>query len=520
MAGPAPADSDRRWPIILWSTAIVVALLARTIALDRWPGLNGDESWYGVNIQEFLIGGTPFWHTGVGNPLSPAHSGLLLPLLALFEPSTALLRMPEVILGLAAVAIAFPLLSRPLGRRAALIVTLVLAVSPTAVAYSRFGWDPSGTPLLTLLAIGGALLDRPVLALIAMVMAYLVHPTNIFIVPVAAAAWAPHALDRYRAASDTSRSRLARLAIAGAIAAVPAALWLAARIAANPDTTLPSISMVIDRVSSLGLWSARAWGFVNLLSGVSPAIHIAGPQDTSVAFATNGLVLMLLGTSLAVGWTAFRAHRYGRWLLAGIAAAFAGFHLVAMDVALSPTFERYGLFMFVPMVIVLALSLDAMTERYRAPGHAAIAAMVATLLIVLVGGYFYPLAARGGDAAMTTFRTGAKEPKLAAFEFIEADSQRDPVRVIAEGWWLYWTLRYFAGPDGRIRVEPSPDTPLPGGTRPAGAPTPMPMAPKRTYLVVFAGSTYPATLTAAAAVFTASDPIGRPIVQVFSPDPR
>ena len=101
------AAKDRR--IVLYA-AIAVGIIARTVALGRWPGLNGDESWYGVNVQEFLAGGTPFLHTGVGNPLNPIHSGLLLALSVVFDPSPALLRVPEVILGVIALVIAFPLL--------------------------------------------------------------------------------------------------------------------------------------------------------------------------------------------------------------------------------------------------------------------------------------------------------------------------------------------------------------------------------------------------------------------------
>src|SRR4051794_36328519 len=111
---------------------MLLGTVMRTVALGRWPGINGDEAWYGVNVQEFLSGGTPFLHTGVGNPLNPFHSGLLLALSAVFPASPALLRLPEVILGLGAMLIAYPLLRRPLGDRAALLAAVLIAISPTA----------------------------------------------------------------------------------------------------------------------------------------------------------------------------------------------------------------------------------------------------------------------------------------------------------------------------------------------------------------------------------------------------
>ena len=223
-----------------------------------------------------------------------------------------------MLLGVLAVGLAYPLLRRPLGDRPALITTVLLAVSPTAVSYARLGWDPSGGPLMTLLAIAFALRNRLLPASIAIVFAWLVHPTNIFVIPIVAAAWAPHGLDLWRAATPATRARLLRLAIAAAVVAVPAGVWLAIQVARNPQTSLPSISMVIDRVTSPDLWAARAWGFIDLVSGVSPVLHIAGPLPTGTALTANIAIAAIALASLIVGWRRLRAHRHASWLLAGI----------------------------------------------------------------------------------------------------------------------------------------------------------------------------------------------------------
>ena len=506
--------TDRRFAAIL-AAAALAAILLRTVAIDRLPGINGDEAWYGVNAQELLAGGTPFLRTGIGNPLNPLHSAPVLALTAMFEPSAVALRAPEIVLGILAVLLCYPLLRRSLGDRAALIATVLLAVSPTAVAYSRLGWDPSGGPLMTLLAIACALADRPVLATMAVALAWWVHPTNVFVVPVVAGAWMPHAIDRWRAATPERRTQLAGLSIAGLVVAIPLAIWAAIRVAGNPQTSLPSVSMVIDRVTSPALWAARAWGFVNLASGVSPVLHISGPLSPTAALAANLLTTLIPIAAAIIGFRNLAVHRYARWLIAGLIIAFAGFHVVAMDVALTPTSERYGIFMLVPMIIVCALTIDAATARYAIGGHAAFAAGTLLMVTMVIGGYFAPLWVRGGDA-MTTYRTGAREPKLAAYEFIAADSRNSQaVTVVADGWWLYWTLRYFAGPNGRIHVDVVPGSNMPGGTHPPGTVLRPVPPPQRTYYVAFAGSELPAGVSPSAAKFTAFDPIGRPILLVF-----
>ncbi len=196
MIGTEPAHREgRTWPAALTLT-IVFAVIVRTVGLGRWPGINGDEAWYGANVQEWLAGRAAFLHTGVGNPLNPLHSVPLVALLRIMDPSPALLRVPEVMWGLLAVVLAYPLLAKPLGRRAAQFAVMLLAFSPAAVAYSRFGWDPSGTPFISLLAIGLALRDRPVMAVLSLLLAFVVHPTNVFLSPIVVMAWGPHAAKR------------------------------------------------------------------------------------------------------------------------------------------------------------------------------------------------------------------------------------------------------------------------------------------------------------------------------------
>ena len=111
------------------------------------------------------------------------------------------------------------------------------------------------------------------------------------------------------------------------------------------------------------------------------------------------------------------------------------------------------------------------------------------------------------------------EPKLAAYDAIHADSAGAAVvSVVAEDWWLYWPLRYFAGGDSRIHVDLMPGANAPGGLYPAGAgPPPSPRRSDRNYAVVFDGSEAWAGLRSSnRTVFTAFDPLQRPILHVVA----
>ena len=517
MAPVRQLAGDRR----AWLVIVIVAIVIRTVGIDHWPGLNGDEAWYGVNIQLLLSGQAPYLVTPSSNPINPLHSAPLLLLSWFLEPSTAVLRLPEVAWGVVAVAIAYPLLVVPLGRRAALLVTMFMAISPTTVAYARFGWDPSGTPLVALLVLGFALRNRPGLMIASLGAAVVVHPTNVFLAPIALAVWAPHGLAGYRGAAPASQ----RVAwYAGATIAVAlsfAALLVLRKAAANPNTALPSVEMALARAISPAAWLDLAGGVLGLYSGVTTVWFIAGPLPDPAVVAAKSLAAMALLLPIGLAWREFWTHRHAPWLLAGIGASLLVFHVVAGPAALRPGFERYALFLVVPLILLSAIAIDSLVDRQMVAGWGTVAVTCAAMATTLSAGYFYPLVVRGGDAA-TAFRTAVVEPKWAAYDFVRTDSRSArSVEVVAEDWWIYWPLRYFAGPASRIRVSLSPTAAFPGGLRPPGdTGQTLSESPERAYAVAFAGGQLATELSRTTpAVFTVFDPAGRPVLYVFGARP-
>lgn len=495
--------------------AVVAGVVLRVFALDRLPGINADEAWYGVNVEAFLNNEPPFVRTGVGNPLNPLHSLPLLALSYVAAPSMALLRVPSVIWGVAAVLLAFPLLVRPLGQRAAVLAALLLSILPAAVAYSRLGWDPSDTPVVALIAVGCALGDRPLTAAIALLVAMAVHPTNVFLAPIVALSWAPFALARYGNAIKRQRRILQVIATAVLVVLVLAGFIL--RDSIGHGTSLPSMAVVIRRLVSPGAWLDLIQGVIGLFSGVTIARYIGGPVPDVAVLLASLVTLMAFAVPIAVAWNIFAGNGgKGPWLLAGITVGLVAFHAVAGPEGLQPGRERYGMFLLSPLVILCAIGLAAFAERAPRASFALTALVFSTLLAVLVGGYFAPLLRRGGDTHQA-YRTGHVEPKVAAYQFIKHIAGADNVEVIAEDWWLYWPLKYLSSRDERVFVTIMPDAAVPGGLRPAGATAPVPpLTPHPRFAVVFdGGSAWSRRRSEDTAVFSALDPIGRPILHVL-----
>ncbi len=488
--------------VALAATALAVVL--RALWLDRLPGLNGDEAWYGVNLQAIMSGQPGFWTTPSGNPLNPLHSGPLAVLLLLFGPAPWVLRAPETLWSIAAVAAAFPLLRGSIGVRAASITALLLAASPVATVYGRLGWDPSGDIFITLIGMAAALGDRPVLATIAGALGLVVHPTNVFFLPILAAAWTPHAIRRYRASNERQRRVTAIALGAGAVAGGIALLFALRSIAANPATPLPSIALAVARATSPADWWQFAVRVLRFTSGTSTMAFVAGPSPGLIPEATAGLA------GAAIAGLLIRRIATGdgdqAWLGAGTLLALALFMVAGGPAEVQPGLDRYALFLLVPLTIITALAVDVVPASFAATATGLI---VAAMLIVSAQGFFLPMLKHGGDGHVA-FRTGDTEPKRAAADFIRAHASGSTI-VMCDDWWSYWPLRFLLHDQGRISVGLMPTASFPPGVRerlpaiPAGA--------DAIYAVLFEGD--PQAARYGTPLFTSRDPGGRVILNVF-----
>ena len=190
-------DVTKRLGVIGFASLFLVAFWFRVSNLEAIPEHNADESYYGVKAEHFERGQPIAFRTTSGNILNPFLLGLALPLHALATPSLTLLRVPSVVSGVLAVVLMLTLGARAFDRTTALIAATLLAVLPILVFESRMGLEMSQQPFFGVLTIAMAFLGNEVGLLLALLASLLVHPTDVFLLPIAIPVYVVAVCQRY-----------------------------------------------------------------------------------------------------------------------------------------------------------------------------------------------------------------------------------------------------------------------------------------------------------------------------------
>ncbi len=124
------------------------------------PGLNQDEafaayeSWALLHYeQDSSLHAWPVYLTAWGSGMNALESYLMIPFLALFGVKTWVIRLPQLLLGLAALPAAFSVGRRMAGRRGGLCALAVLALCPWHILLSRWALESNMAPNLLLLGL-------------------------------------------------------------------------------------------------------------------------------------------------------------------------------------------------------------------------------------------------------------------------------------------------------------------------------------------------------------------------------
>jgi hypothetical protein len=448
-----------------------IALLAVAVGFRCWglgqmPGVNGDEAWSGVMAERLLHGQCVSLRTPTGNPLNPFFLAPQVLVHAFAGPSFAALRVTSVASGLIALILNFCLCARVFGTRMAWLTTLIHAVLPINIAYSRFAWDASQSLLFTLPVIyAGVLAQRePLLrlrwtaiGLFSLAPAVIVHPCNVFVAPFLAiqllAAWRDRLMIWWTSPA-VRRIGLPLLAVMGVVVAWP---------------VTPRITVNAGAIEN---YTAFARRFVDLFTGATVYEYITGSLNCGSGGAAVRIGLESLGMAIA-GLSAFALLKSicrGKsaedlWLVVGWGTSVASFFAVAGPGAIAPHFERYAICLIAPTVLVLGRALDwwmRPTTQFSTATAPLLLVVGACVLSTFKSQYFHEFKEYGGRSHVT-FRTAAIEPKQQAMDLIANKRQSGvPLLIQTSEWWLYWQLQYLAYAHRDVKVElRSPDDPRP-----------------------------------------------------------
>lgn len=522
---------------------VVVGVWFRCRCLGNVPGVNGDEAWYGVQAVAMLRDGSFWVRTPTGNPPNPFFLGPLVLLHAWFPPSVGLLRSVAVASGLGALLVNWLLCRSVFDRATAAVSTVLLAIWPVSIVYSRFAWDASQSLLATLPVVYLSLATlrfpqrRRLLVpatLAAIGAAGWVHPTNLFAAGIAVAAlglWRRRHASRARTAPVWDRRKLAgaALLLAVVLAGVGGVGWAVAGETAG--RWLGRAGGLEDLTRRGGLWHVPSL-LARLHTGQTAYRYVPGSESWLAWPAAEGtrqwgvdvvLFWTALGTATTMLWRsgarvssqqpAVRGQQSGgssqgaggrgqegrkprhcvagtadRALLAGWALTLVGFLLVAGPSAMLPGWERYALCLVAPTTLLLARGA-VLAYRTAAPREQWVLAAAPLLGFVLLADFqvhYFGFFHETGGRAHATFHTGPAEPKEAAVRWIAAqrsaaDNQAKPSWIVTTEWWNYWPLRYLASDRPGLRVLSWEETEGQGGFRTV-------LGQRRVFLVEFAGS--------------------------------
>lgn len=439
---------------------LLISVGFRIIDLEHIPGINGDEAWYGVQMLA-LRSGEPFaWRTPTGNLVNPFFSGIVY-LLHLFSPPDIwVLRAPAVLTGILAFLLTYGLIGKVLGRNIAMIAALLVATLPINIAYSRLGWDPSESVLIGVIAIYFSLKHSRVGVALSQVIAVIIHPTNIFLLPFLLIPFIPDTtIDRVRAIVWRQQREFLSLnkkqpAYIALIILATIYLFLASVAVFSPDRFQESI---LGSVFLLPRHLIYFFGYYSqLLSGVTIYRYIVGIEPTVNWLLHDGIFWILCVFLLVVGVQQLFKERQWNFLalIFGLLPTLLWFLTIAKLRAIMPDHERYAMCLIMPSILVVSILIDAIARAYQKRWLGlTLAICISWLYLWSFQVHYFDALRVTGSLAHRTYHTAAVEPKKQVLDLVIDDAKNiDDVAIYAEDWWLYWPVRYLASPHQKIHV--------------------------------------------------------------------
>ncbi len=426
---------------------LIIGISFRGLWLENIPGINGDEAWYGLQLRA----SDPIaWHTPTGNILNPFHMIPLALFQWIFPDGFLALRLPALLSQLTFILAGWILLRKTVGATPALIFAIVSAGTPHLIAYSRFGWDTSHSALATMLIIYFTLEQKWKLMLLTQCFALIIHPSNIFIVPI----WIIYSLWKVYPSGDKNIKyfwvALGMLMIIS--------LLLATILMTNQNFNFIIIEKYqwFTRVLDLRVLKDLAIKFGELMSGITIYGYIVGPVSESTRNIHLSIFYFVIIPIITYGCLilAIKKDYLPIVFSTGIIAAIFCLYWVSGEPPYRFGYERYRQFLFAPFLVVFSYCLGNIPSLKKHSINIYIAIIISCAgLLSFWNNYFTPFFQTGGNSFLT-FRTALIEPKKQVFEIMLEKgllSSKNPI-MVTEDWWLTMPLKYLSSKYPAVKV--------------------------------------------------------------------
>lgn len=453
---------------------VLVAIAFRFLWLDTVPGLNGDEAWLGWKASRAVTGQSLDWVTNTGNFTNPF---FLLPLVGLhwlFDPSAWVVRVTAAVSGVVTLFVNFVLCRWLVGRLAAGASSLLLAVVPMGIAYSRFGWEPCQVPLFSVFIVYSSLAlsdsRRPMLLWMLMCglavgCGFLVHPTMAFLAILPVVAFAARWV-----APEKSMGRVGLLSL---VAVAVSVLLGGAMYLKAPPWIQPEIAGRFADGSWLSELPRFVVAWLRNFNGINTYGFLPGSWPGAADLLKSGEPWPVFGLDMAVGlfflmalgvlvWGATRQssrdggdeeaaqRRILLVLFVGTLSATLLFGVMNGPVKVAVWFDRYGLWGLVPGCLILGVGFAkgvGFLPRWR--GVACWLGLLWCVGMLSLFGvkYLGCFLREGGHGGMDSRVAFPQIKERAAEEIIRWNAgQADGRKVfISADWFVYWPVVYFLG---------------------------------------------------------------------------
>lgn len=437
-----------------------LAIVVRTVWLGNIPGINGDEALLGIRAMNSIDFSQ---RTNSGNFQSFFYLLPLMVIQKLFLPGFLALRLVALLSGLGVIICGYFLLRKSIGARAALFFVMMSAGLPILVAYSRFGWEPSQSGLITLFVVYFSLQKKWAAVLVAQVIAINIHPTNAFLVFIPLNLFILEILSKINWPVPEARIWvliLLEFVFLGGLYIFAshnyieyAAGWLSEHNLKQIAVALKGVKYqkIFYRIGSLTDWRDLFILYGDLISGVTIYRYIVGPVSRFSVTLHNLLFWLCIAPIIIYGcWRKNQKKEYSMMaILLGVLFGMILMYIFWGTQPMSPNFERYNQFLVIPTLILFVTGLDSLNIKLSLP----LSVIVCVFWFVsLALNYFMPFLLTGGQSHQT-FRTAQIEPKEQAVEIILSNIQDDNNGlVLAENWWVAKPIQYLLVNHNNINV--------------------------------------------------------------------